>query len=67
MKDVKGSSSRFINNLEGLNGLFRWQSSYGVLSFHRSRLNGLIAYVQGQAQHHATGSLMDELERSDGA
>jgi putative transposase len=60
--DVKGSSSRFVN--EQLGGhTFRWQEGYGVLTFAKRDLKGLVAYIVGQKEHHRTSKVFAEWER----
>jgi hypothetical protein len=61
---VKGYSSYQVNH-EGLaDGRFKWQEEYGAFSFDRKRLPYVIAYVEGQKQHHARATTIRILERT---
>jgi len=61
---VKGYSSYQVNH-EGLaDGRFKWQEEYGAFSFDRKRLPYVIAYVEGQKQHHAQATTIRILERT---
>ena len=44
---------------------FFWQEEYGVFSFDSKRLPNYIAYVERQKGHHAQGSTIPILERTD--
>lgn len=61
---VKGVASTKINKSGLLEHTFRWQEEYGAFSFDRKRLPKVVAYVEGQKQHHATGTLIPALERA---
>ena len=62
MKQLKGSSSRFIS-LE-FKRPFEWQEGYGVFSVSENNVPGVIAYIEHQKQHHAEGTLVDEWEQT---
>lgn len=64
-KQVKGVSSRFVNDqLPGHEG-FRWQEGYGVFSVSRSHVKRVIAYIKGQKRHHEMEDLWPEWEETD--
>jgi hypothetical protein len=65
MKQAKGVSSRFMNELLPDGEGFRWQEGYGVFSVSRSHLKRVIAYVQHQKEHHSAGNLWPEWEETD--
>jgi putative transposase len=44
---------------------FFWQEEYGVFSFDGKRLPNYIAYVECQKEHHAQGTIIPILERTD--
>ncbi len=44
---------------------FRWQKSYGVLSYGEKHLPLVIRYIEHQKQHHADQTLQPYLERVD--
>ena len=65
VRSVKGGSSHFINHLLPSEQPFRWQEGYGTLTFSKRDLPRIVAYVDGQKQHHALGQLSKEMERVD--
>ena len=65
MKQVKGSSSAFINDLTRRTPYFRWQEGYGVFSLSRPVLRKVIPYVENQERHHQQGPVWAEWEDID--
>jgi len=59
IKQVKGASSRIINQSAELTEALYWQEGYNADSVCRSHLSPVIAYVQNQKRHHAAGTLWD--------
>jgi REP-associated tyrosine transposase len=49
IQEVKGNSSKWLNELE--RG-FAWQSGYGAFGVSESRRQATIDYVLGQEEHH---------------
>jgi hypothetical protein len=45
---------------------FKWQKSYGILTFGEKHLPMVIDYVERQKEHHANQSVQAYLERIDG-
>ena len=62
MKQLKGSSSRFIS-LE-YKMPFDWQEGYGVFSVSESDVPQVIDYVQFQKDHHASQTTVYEWEQT---
>ena len=62
MKQLKGSSSRFV----GLKfpRAFEWQVGYGVLSVSEQQIDPVKAYVLNQKTHHAQQSTLAEWEET---
>src|SRR4051812_12047051 len=52
MQDVKGSSSKWINDSKLLNTHFEWQAGYGAFSYSKSELQNVINYIARQEEHH---------------
>ena len=52
VRELKKSSSSFINNKNFLRGRFYWQEGYGGFSYSRSQLNGIYNYILNQQEHH---------------
>jgi putative transposase len=59
---IKGVSATRYNKLRRPGAPIYWQEEYGAFSFDKKRLPHLVAYVQGQKQHHADQRLILALE-----
>jgi putative transposase len=59
---LKGSSSHEVNQKIG-NRALEWQTGYGVVSLGTKDLPWVCAYVRDQKQRHASGQVVDRLER----
>ncbi len=57
------TSTRF--NKSGHGVTFYWQEEYGAFTFDKKRLPNYIAYVERQKEHHAHGTLLAILERTE--
>ncbi|KIA83986.1 IS200/IS605 family transposase [Flavobacterium sp. AED] len=60
MKDVKQSSSKWINENKLVNGHFEWQEGYGAFSHSKSQINKVINYIQNQELHHKKLTFIEE-------
>ncbi|WP_029037951.1 IS200/IS605 family transposase [Salinimicrobium xinjiangense] len=60
MQDVKGGSSKWINEEKLVNGRFAWQEGYGAFSYSKSQVPGLINYIQNQQEHHRKMTFQEE-------
>jgi len=65
VKQVKGSSSAFVNDLTSRTPYFRWQEGYGAFSLCRPLLSKVICYAENQEHHHSQGPLWGEWEEID--
>lgn len=52
VKEIKRSSSIFINDQKLVPGKFEWQSGYGAFSYSRSHLDRIYKYIENQEAHH---------------
>lgn len=52
MQDVKGSSSKWINEKKFLKSKFEWQEGYGAFSYSKSQMKHVIRYIENQEEHH---------------
>jgi REP element-mobilizing transposase RayT len=59
--DLKGASAREINKRLRRQAL-KWQRGFGVVSFAKKHLSGVLAYIAQQKQLHAARTLKDALE-----
>ncbi len=60
LQDIKGSSSKWINDNKLVKGKFQWQEGYGAFSYSKSALPKLIEYVKYQEEHHKKKTFLDE-------
>jgi putative transposase len=67
MRRAKGESSHLLNHSAGREGgdWFAWQPEYGAISFGEGPLPRVIAYIQNQAEHHASNTLWPSFELTD--
>ncbi|GAB4396993.1 MAG: IS200/IS605 family transposase [Anaerolineales bacterium] len=62
-KNLKGSSSHYINKESGLGETLYWQDGYGVVTLREAEIPTVVKYIHNQKQHHQTGNLSKSLER----
>jgi putative transposase len=62
MQDIKGSSSKWINEKRFIKGKFSWQEGYGAFSYSKSDLPNVIQYIKNQEEHHKKRSFIEEYE-----
>lgn len=60
LQDIKGDSSKWINNHKFVRGNFSWQEGYGAFSYSKSDLPNVIAYIKNQEQHHHKKTFTEE-------
>jgi putative transposase len=60
MKDVKQSSSKWINQNKLTSIKFEWQEGYGAFSYSKSQLQQVINYINTQEEHHRAKSFNEE-------
>jgi hypothetical protein len=60
MQDIKGSSSKWINEKRFVRGKFSWQEGYGAFSYSKFELPKIIHYILNQQEHHTRKTFMDE-------
>lgn len=62
IRQIKGSSSHWINAEAPLTQKFAWQKGYGAFSVSESQLEKAALYIKNQKNHHAKLSYEKELE-----
>ena len=67
VKQLKGSSSHFVNSEVPKDIGFRWQGSYGAFSVSERLLPQVRRYIQRQEEHHRTGTIHRAYESYDGS
>ena len=60
MQDIKGKSSKWINERKFINSKFAWQEGYGAFSYSHSHLDRVIKYILNQEEHHRKKTFVDE-------
>ena len=60
LQDIKGSSSKWINEKQFVHGKFNWQQGYGTFSFSHSQIDKVTKYIMNQEQHHKIKTFRDE-------
>ena len=63
MQDIKGNSSKWINEKKFLKVRFEWQEGYGAFSYSKSHVNRVIDYIFNQENHHKKESFQEEYVR----
>ncbi len=60
MQDIKGSSSKWINERGFVRGRFEWQAGYGAFSYSKSQVPNVISYIENQEIHHQKKTFLKE-------
>ena len=64
VKQVKGVSSHFVNNVLLPDTQFKWHGSYGAFTVSRWDVDRIVRYVKRQQEHHANNDLVPEWEET---
>lgn len=60
VEELKTSSSKWLKTQAPEFGGFAWQRGYGAFSVGPADLEALVAYIDGQEEHHRTKTFQDE-------
>ena len=60
MQDVKGGSSKWVNEKGFVKGRFKWQAGFGGFSYSISQIDAVVWYINNQVKHHKTKSFIEE-------
>jgi putative transposase len=60
MQQVKGDSSKWINQKGFVMGRFSWQEGYGGFSYGKSQVDNVIDYIKDQKNHHRKKTFLEE-------
>lgn len=60
LQDIKGSSSKWINDKKLVKGKFEWQEGYGVFSYSKSQIKTVALYIENQEEHHKKTTFREE-------
>ncbi len=61
-KNLKGSSSHYINKETDLGEVLYWQDGYGVITIREIEIPKVARYIKQQKEHHTCGKLSEILE-----
>ena len=62
IKQIKGSSSHYINQNNMIADKFAWQTGYASYSVSESVVDKVFKYIQNQKQHHGQKTFQQEYE-----
>lgn len=62
VKQIKGSSSHFINGDEFILEKFAWQTGFAAFSVSESQLDVVYNYIKNQKKHHLKKNGQDEFD-----
>lgn len=60
VRDIKASSSKWINEQKYTEHKFEWQTGFGAFSVSQSQIDKVIDYIKNQEKHHAKISFKQE-------
>ena len=62
VKNLKGSSSRFMNDLSGNKNQFEWSRGFGAFTVSEKDIDMISNYIRNQKEHHRSGKPSPDLE-----
>lgn len=62
VKQIKGSSSHFINQNNLIGEKFAWQTGYAAFSVSESIVEKVFLYIRNQKKHHSTKTFQQEYD-----
>jgi len=60
LQDIKGNSSKWINERRFTRGKFSWQEGFAAFSYSKSQLPQVIQYIENQKEHHKKKTFLEE-------
>lgn len=60
LQDIKGNSSKWINEKKFIKSRFEWQEGYGAFSYSKSQLKNVVTYIENQEEHHRKKTFREE-------
>ena len=60
-RDIKSSSSKFINQKKWMAGKFNWQDGFGSFTYSNSQIDDVAKYILNQPVHHKKRSFREEI------
>lgn len=59
-RDIKASSSKFINEKKMILGKFNWQDGFGSFTYSKSQIDDVAKYILNQSEHHKKITFKEE-------
>jgi REP element-mobilizing transposase RayT len=59
-RDIKSSSSKFINSKKWITGKFSWQDGFGSFTYSKSQIDVVGKYILSQFRHHQKKTFKEE-------
>ena len=63
IKQIKGSSSHYVNQNNLIQEKFAWQTGYAAFSVSESGMDSVFRYIKNQKQHHQKKTFKREYEQ----
>ena len=60
VRDIKSSTTNYINEQKFIAGKFSWQSGFGAFTYNKSQVMKVVSYIQRQEEHHKKKSFREE-------
>ena len=60
IRDLKSSSTNYINDNRLVKGKFFWQEGFGAFSYSQSHIDRVYQYIKNQQEHHKKKTFRDE-------
>ena len=60
VRQLKAHTSKHINGERNTILKFHWQDGYGAFTVSRSKVDTVVAYIDGQLEHHGKRSFQEE-------
>lgn len=63
MQQVKGGSSKWINEQQLTKYKFQWQEGYGAFTHPKSHIDMVVRYIRNQQEHHKKVTFLNEYKK----
>lgn len=60
VRDIKVSSTKFINKKRWVVGQFKWQEGFSAFTYSHSQLGDVARYIRNQEKHHSHRTFREE-------
>ena len=60
LKEIKGDSSKWINDRRFTKSKFNWQEGYGAFSYSKAEVPKICSYIESQKIHHQKQTFLEE-------